>query len=78
LNIDGSSYAYVKLDLEEKELEELGDSLRLYQHLRYLNLSKNSLKDIQEIVHLPLLLTCNASSNQIEDASFLSSNKESL
>ena len=38
---DGASYAYTSLNLEEKELEELGDLLRQYSHLRFINLSKN-------------------------------------
>ena len=63
LQIDGSSYAYVNLNLEEKELEELGDHLRLYHHLRFLNLSKNQLKNISELAYLPYLLTVNASEN---------------
>eukprot|EP00347_Sterkiella_histriomuscorum_P017186 403350341 len=75
---DGSSYAYVNLNLEEKELEELGDHLRLYQHLRFLNLSKNQLKDINEITYLPYLLTLNASENQIQDIGFFESNTEAL
>jgi hypothetical protein len=28
--IDGSSYAFVNMELVEKELQELGDSLRQY------------------------------------------------
>jgi hypothetical protein len=38
---DGASFAYTNLTLEEKELEELGEHLRAYQHLRFLSLSKN-------------------------------------
>lgn len=68
----------MNLVLEEKELQELGDSLRNFQHLRFINLSKNSLKDISEIVHLPYIQTLNASNNQIENVDFLASNVNAL
>jgi len=35
---DGASYAFTNLVLDEKELEELGEALRSYQHLRFLSL----------------------------------------
>ncbi len=73
---DGSSYAFTNLVLEEKELEELGESLRAYQHLRFLSLSKNQLKDVSEILHLPHLLTFQASENQIGSIEFLSAARE--
>jgi Leucine-rich repeat (LRR) protein len=76
--IDGSSYAFINLNLEEKELEELGDQLRLYQHLRYLSIAKNALKDITEVTYLPYLLTLNLSENQIEDISCLGNSKDYL
>jgi len=75
---DGSSYAFTNLTLEEKELEELGESLRNYQHLRFLSLSKNQLKEIAEIIYLPYLLTINAAENQIASIDFLSIAQDSL
>jgi Leucine-rich repeat (LRR) protein len=63
MNVVGDSYAYVNLNVEEKELEELGETLNGFPHLNYLNLSKNSLKDIKEVTCLPNLLTLNASAN---------------
>jgi Leucine-rich repeat (LRR) protein len=68
---DGASYAFTNLVLEEKELEELGESLRPFQHLRFLSLSKNQLKDVSEILHLPFLLTFQAAENQIASIDFL-------
>ena len=68
---DGASYAYTNLVLEEKELEELGEALRPFQHLRFLSLNKNQLKDVSEILHLPFLLTFQAAENQIASIDFL-------
>lgn len=60
---DGASYAFTNLVLEEKELEELGESLRSYLHLRVLSLAKNQFKDISDVLYIPNLLTLNASEN---------------
>lgn len=75
---DGASYAFTNLVLEEKELEELGDSLRSYNHLRVLSLAKNQFKDISDVQYLPHLLTINASENQIASLDFLAASRESL
>jgi Leucine-rich repeat (LRR) protein len=66
------------LTLEEKELEELGEHLRAYQHLRFLSLSKNQLKDVSDVIYLPFLLTLNASENQIASLDFLTAARDSL
>ena len=71
---DGASYAYTTLTIESKEVEELGDLLGMYSHLRYLNLSKNAIKDVREVAKLTYLLDLQASENQIESIEFLSNN----
>lgn len=75
---DGASYAYTNLVLEEKELEELGEALRNYQHLRFLSVSKNQLKDVSEILHLPFLLTFQSAENQVASIDFLSTARDQL
>lgn len=75
---DGASYAFTNLIIEEKELEELGETLRGYQHLRNLSLAKNQLKDISEVLYIPHLLVLNASENQIASIDFLSNARDSL
>lgn len=44
--LDGSSVAFMNLNLEEKELEDLGLEITVYTHLRYINASKNAIKSI--------------------------------
>lgn len=44
--LDGSTYAFSVLNLEEKEIDELGDILNSYEHLRDLNLSKNKFETL--------------------------------
>jgi len=60
---DGSNVAFVNLDLKSKEIEELGDVFRQYEHLRDVDASKNNLKDIHQIASLPYLLKFDASEN---------------
>jgi len=52
--------------------------LRPYVHLQILNLSKNDIRDITEVVHLEYLLSINASQNQIKDIQFFKHFPESL
>lgn len=75
---DCTSYAFTSLNLEEKELEEMGECLRQYQHLRFLSLSKNQLKEVSEVLYIPFMLTLNLSENQIASIDFLSSARDSL
>jgi len=63
---DGSSYAFIKLELQEKNIDDLGCALRNYTHLRDINLSKNNIVDIGELMHVPYLLKLDASHNQVE------------
>lgn len=64
--------------LDEKEIEELGEALRSYQHVRFLSIQKNQLKDISEVLHIPHLLTLNASENQVASIDFLTGARDSL
>jgi hypothetical protein len=75
---DGASYAFTNLVLDEKEIEELGESLRGYQQLRFLSMQKNQLKDVSEIIYLPYLLTLQANENQVASIEFLTAARDSL
>ena len=77
-SFDGTTYAFVNLTLEEKEIQELGQLLRSYQHLRNVNLSKNELKDVAEVVHFPHLLNLNLSTNQIANIDFFADLRDTL
>lgn len=58
-------YAFSELDLDNKEIQELGDMLKNFPFLRYINLRNNKLKDIKAILHVSHLLVVNAAKNQI-------------
>ena len=69
---DNSSFAYVNLNISEKELKKLYDLLKDYPYLRYINVSKNEIEDIDCIGNIPYLLTLNASNNLIKDMKIFS------
>lgn len=75
---DAASYAFTQLNIDEKELEELGEGLRMYHHLRQISMQKNQIKDISEIIYLPHLLTVNAAGNQVASIEFLTGARDSL
>lgn len=70
---DGTSFAFVALTIEESDpvVEDLGDFLSGYEHLRHLNLSKNGIRDISSMACLNHLLTVNCSNNAIGSIQFL-------
>lgn len=59
------SYAYVNLNLAEKEVKSLFGLIEQYPHLRYINLAQNEIEDIENIVHATYLLALDVSQNQI-------------
>ena len=62
---NNSSYSYVRLNLAEKELDRLYPVILSYKHIRYLDLSGNSLQDISLVAELRNLHSLNVSKNQI-------------
>mmetsp|Transcript_47257 Transcript_47257/g.34551 ORF Transcript_47257/g.34551 Transcript_47257/m.34551 type:complete len:147 (+) Transcript_47257:135-575(+) len=70
-NFDGSSYAMINLELKSKEIDELGDVMRLLVNVRYLDISDNLLTDITDVVFLPNLIKLDAQKNFIESLAFL-------
>ncbi|XP_060080190.1 leucine-rich repeat-containing protein 23-like isoform X1 [Ylistrum balloti] len=61
---DGLSHAYVRLDVHEKELTNVS-ILKSFIHLRYVDVSKNNLKDISCLSALTHMLTLKADYNMI-------------
>ena len=72
--LDGTSYAFSALtleDTEEPKVGDLGDELRQFEHLQHLYLKGNDIRKIDSIAHLYHLLTVNCNSNNIGDIKFL-------
>lgn len=63
LCVDGSTYAFTDLNLEDKGLENLGDQLTDFDHLRFVNLNKNRLENIDKLRNLKYLQSLSAKEN---------------
>lgn len=61
---------YNRLSLAEKELERLYDCVLDLKHIRYLDLSTNTISDLALITQFPELVSLNASKNQVASLSF--------
>lgn len=61
-------FGYVTLECREKELTNLYNTLDQFQHIRYLDLSKNLLKDVSGLRALYNIVILNISENEIENA----------
>ncbi len=66
-------YAYVNLEVEDKQIANLFDLLEHYPHIRYFNLSNNQVADISSTKHMKYLLALNCSKNLVSDIGFLGS-----
>lgn len=64
---NGLSYAYIQLDLKDKELDEIGEDLNNYVHLRDVNLSTNKFSHINPVQNMTYLVQLDASKNEIRD-----------
>ena len=62
---------FTTLILEQKDLEEVGEELEKYQHLRNINLSQNAFSDVSILTKLPYLIEINCSKNKVECIKFL-------
>ncbi|CAG5135979.1 unnamed protein product [Candidula unifasciata] len=64
---DGLSHAYVRLDVHDRDVTDI-DMLQSYIHLRYVDISKNMLRDISPLNALTHLLTLKADENLLTSA----------
>ncbi|KAK3599139.1 hypothetical protein CHS0354_016402 [Potamilus streckersoni] len=64
---DGLAHAYIRLDVHERELTNI-NILKSYIHLRFVDLSKNNLKDISPLSALTRLLVLKADFNLLTSA----------
>lgn len=68
-----ADYAYVMMDCSGKELTALYATLDQFLHVKYINLSKNAIKDISGLKALKNLVTADLSENEINDANVFES-----
>jgi len=64
---DGLAHAYVRLDIHERDITDI-EILSSFIHLRYIDVSKNALKDISPLSALTHMLTLKADENLLTSA----------
>ncbi|GFR81462.1 leucine-rich repeat-containing protein 23 [Elysia marginata] len=64
---DGLAHAYVRLDIHEREITDI-EILQSFIHLRYVDVSKNALRDISPLSALTHMLTLKADENLLTTA----------
>ncbi|OMJ92183.1 hypothetical protein SteCoe_5177 [Stentor coeruleus] len=69
-NAEGTGYAYLKLDLEYRELENISEELSPYQQLKYLHFSGNRFSNIIVLSRLPNILRLELAGNRISSIEF--------
>jgi Leucine-rich repeat (LRR) protein len=69
-NAEGNGYAYLKLDLENRELETMCEDLSGYQQLKYVHFSGNKFNNIMILTRLPNVLRLELSTNRISSLDF--------
>ena len=52
--------------------------MRPFQHLQNVNLSKNDIRDVSEVMHLPYILNINANTNSVRDMKFFEMHSGSM
>ncbi|XP_067658479.1 leucine-rich repeat-containing protein 23-like isoform X2 [Haliotis asinina] len=64
---DGLAHAYVRLDVHDREITDIC-KLNEFIHIRYVDVSKNNLKDISPLCALTHMLTLKADENMLTSA----------
>ena len=69
--MDGTAYAYTKLNLPNKGIVMMTELIIDYPHLRQIDLSSNQLSEINQVQKLKYVTHLNLSRNCISDGRFL-------
>merc|ERR1712166_994950 len=75
---DGFAFAFTKLNLEEKKVDDLGVKLRDFVYLREVSLAKNELRNFDEFLYLNYCCDLDLSKNKIKEYKFLKENPTNL
>jgi hypothetical protein len=78
LHVDGFAFAFTKLILEEKKVDDLGVKMRDFTYLREVNLAKNELRNFDEFLYLNYCCDLDLSKNKIKEYRFLKENPNNL
>jgi internalin A len=71
--MDGTNFAYTKLTLRNKGIEEVTQAIDSYPHLRLIDMGFNQLQDISYLEKLKFVVELNLENNHLGDVKFLMS-----
>ena len=69
-NSEGTGFAYLRLDLENREFENISEDLGSYQQLKYINFSGNKFSNVIILSRLPNILRLDLSGNRLSSLEF--------
>ena len=69
--MDGSSFAYTRLTLRNKSVQQVTEAIYSYPHLREIDLGFNQLQEINYLEKLKFVIQLNLENNLINDIKFL-------
>lgn len=69
-NAEGSGFAYLRLDLENRDFENICEELSSYSQLKFVNFSGNKLSNVIILSRLPNILRLELSGNRLSSLEF--------
>ena len=64
-NAEGTGFGYLKLEIENREVENISEELSTYQQLKFIHLSGNKLNNLSVLSKLPNILRLELANNKI-------------
>lgn len=74
--LDGLSYAFTYLSIVEKELDDIGEEIGNYNHLRDINISNNKFRHIKPLENINYLVKLDCSKNEIRELEIFGSTEK--
>lgn len=75
LTMDGTNFAFTRLTLRNKGINEITQAIDCYPHLRVIDMGFNQLQDISYLEKLRFVVELNLENNHLSDVKFLMSSE---
>lgn len=69
-NAEGTGFSYLKLEVENREIENISEELSTYQQLKFIHFSGNKISNLSVLAKLPNILRLELASNKITTLDF--------
>jgi hypothetical protein len=77
-NAEGTGFAYLKLELENRETENITEDLSAYQQLKFIHFTGNKISNISVLSKLPNILRLELANNKITTLEFFNNEETFL